>query len=130
MCKGSRIFVPHRLLHFDEGIFGDATHQFRTERCRNNKNLPRSPLFRPFGGGKTMCSGQFIARFSVTSFVATLLHRFDVELVGSSRFPRAGEGRPVLGTMSIGEGDDFNVRLTPKPEFAECRDESGASTLG
>ncbi|KID94729.1 Cytochrome P450, partial [Metarhizium majus ARSEF 297] len=130
MRKGSRILVPHRLLHFDEGIFGDATHQFRTERWRNNKNLPRSPSFRPFGGGKTMCSGRFIARFSVTSFVATLLHRFDVELVGSPRFPRADEGRLVLGTMSIREGDDFNVRLTPKPEFAECRDESGASTLG
>ncbi|KAH0592041.1 hypothetical protein MHUMG1_10252 [Metarhizium humberi] len=130
MRKGSRILVPHRLLHFDEGIFGDATHQFRTERCRNNKNLPRSPSFRPFGGGKTMCSGRFIARFSVTSFAATLLHRFDVKLVGSARFPRADEGRPVLGTMSIREGDDFNVRLTPKSEFAKCRDESGTSTLG
>ncbi|KID66300.1 Cytochrome P450, partial [Metarhizium hybridum] len=129
MCKGSRILVPHRLRHFDEGIFGDATHQFRTERWRSNKNLPRNPSFRPFGGGKTMCSGRFIARFSVTSFVATFLHRFDVELVGSPRFPRADEGRPVLGTMSIREGGDFNG-LTPRPEFAKCRDESGASTLG
>ncbi|KAG8420755.1 hypothetical protein J3458_002686 [Metarhizium acridum] len=130
MRKGNRIMVPHRLLHFDESIFGDATHQFRTDRWRNNKNLPRNPSFRPFGGGKTMCSGRFIARFSVTSFVATLLHRFDVELVGSPRFPRADEGRPVLGTMSIREGDDFNVRLTPKPEFAEFRDESNASYPG
>lgn len=38
MCKC--ILVLHRLLHFDEGIFGDATHQFRTERWRNNENLP------------------------------------------------------------------------------------------
>ena len=118
MCKGNRVMVPHRLLHFDEDIFGEATNEFRTERWTSNKDLSRSPSFRPFGGGKTMCSGRFLARFSVTTFVATLLHRFDVELVGNPSFPRADEGRPVLGTMSIRESDDFTVRLTPKPEFA------------
>ncbi|KND88582.1 7-alpha-hydroxycholest-4-en-3-one 12-alpha-hydroxylase [Tolypocladium ophioglossoides CBS 100239] len=117
MCKGNRVMVPHRLLHFDKGIFGEATHQFRTDRWLNNKDLSRSPSFRPFGAGKTMCSGRFLARFSVTTFVATLLRRFHVELVGQPAFPRADEGRPVLGTMSIREGDDFKVRLTPKAEL-------------
>lgn len=119
MRQGNRVMVPHRLLHFDESVFGEATHQFRTDRWLNNKDLPRSPSFRPFGAGKTMCSGRFLARFSVTTFVATLLHRFDIELVGNPRLPRADEGRPVLGTMSIRAGDDFKVRLIPRKGFLE-----------
>lgn len=117
MRKGNRVMVPHRLLHFDEDIFGEATHEFRINRWLDNKDLARSPSFRPFGAGKTRCSGRFLARFSVTTFVATLLRRFDVELVGKPDFPRADQGRPVLGTMSIMEGDDFKVRLTPRTVF-------------
>lgn len=66
---------------------------------------------------RPMCSGRFLARFSVTTFVATLLHRFDIELVGNSEFPHADEGRPVWGTMSVKEGDNFKVNLTPKASF-------------
>lgn len=61
-----------------------------------------------------MCSGRFLARFSVTTFVATLLRRFDLEAVGNPPFPEADEGRPALGIISIKEGHDFNVRLTPR----------------
>lgn len=122
MCKGNRVMVPHRLMHFDETIFGLSPNVFRPERWLEHEikenNLARSPSWRPFGGGKTMCSGRFLARFSVTTFVATLLHRFDVELVGNPHFPRVDEGRPVLGTMSIRDGDDFEVKLTPRPHVA------------
>lgn len=120
MCKGNRVLVPHRLMHFDADTFGERTDEFRPERWTkgNNKDgvnaLARSPSWRPFGGGKTMCSGRFLARFSVTTFVATLLARFDVKLVGNPPFPRADEGRPVLGTMSIKEGNDSNVIISPR----------------
>lgn len=134
--KGHRVMVPHRLLHFDAGVFGESPGEFRAERWLEepdgglvkggfldgdgggSNSLARSPSWRPFGGGKTMCSGRFLARFSVTTFVATLLHRFDVELVNSPGLPRADEGRPVLGTMSIREGEDFKVRLTPRTGIA------------
>ncbi|KAI0885806.1 putative cytochrome p450 [Annulohypoxylon maeteangense] len=113
MRKGNRVLVPHRLLHFDESIFGQNIYAFHPERWQK-ENLTRSPSWRPFGGGKTMCSGRFLARFSVTTFVATLLRRFDIEKVGNSPFPQADQGRPVLGIMSIKEGHDFNVKLTPR----------------
>ncbi|KIM95614.1 hypothetical protein OIDMADRAFT_205961 [Oidiodendron maius Zn] len=112
--KGGRVIVPHRLLHLDESIFGAEPHTFRPERWQQKENLARSPSWRPFGGGQTMCSGRFLARFSVTAFVAMLLQRFDVEMVGSAKLPVADEGRPVLGIMSIKEGHDFNVRLSPR----------------
>ncbi|OTB13141.1 hypothetical protein K445DRAFT_65159 [Daldinia sp. EC12] len=113
MRKGNRVLVPHRLLHFGESLFGERPNEFRPERWQRG-NLSRSSSWRPFGGGKTMCSGRFLARFSVTTFVATLLRRFDLEVVGNPPFPQADEGRPVLGTMSIKEGHDFYVRLLPR----------------
>lgn len=113
MRRGNRVMVPHRLLHFDEDVFGEATDVFRPERWQDD-SLPRSPSWKPFGAGKTMCSGRFLARFSVTIFVATLLRRFDVEIVGNAPFPQADKGRPVLGIMSIVEGQDFTVRLSPR----------------
>ncbi|KAI5919907.1 putative cytochrome p450 [Camillea tinctor] len=118
MRKGNRVMVPHRLLHFDAGVFGEDPHEFRPERWMQKKaedgtsSLARSPSWRPFGAGKTMCSGRFLARFSVTTFVATLLRRFDVQVVGNPPFPKADEGRPVLGTMSVKEGYDFKVMIS------------------
>ncbi|KAI0965081.1 putative cytochrome p450 [Xylaria arbuscula] len=119
MHKGNRVMVPHRLLHFDENVFGAEPHAFRPERWTQKaddesgiSSLTRNPSWRPFGAGKTMCSGRFLARFSVTTFVATLIHRFDVQLVGNPPFPKADEGRPVLGTMSVKDGSDFKVRIS------------------
>ncbi|KAL9109061.1 MAG: hypothetical protein Q9227_006301 [Pyrenula ochraceoflavens] len=120
MCKGNRVMVPHRLLHFDADVFGERPEEFRPARWMEKQaddgfrtnSLARSPSWRPFGAGKTMCSGRFLARFSVTTFVATLLRRFDLELVGNPSFPRVDEFRPVLGTMSVKEGDDFEVKIS------------------
>ncbi|KAF2730929.1 putative cytochrome p450 [Polyplosphaeria fusca] len=116
MRKGNRVLVPHRLLHFDGNTFGEDAHDFRPERWK--KPLTRNASWRPFGGGKTTCSGRFLARFSVTTFVATLLRRFDVEMKGNPPFPEADEGRPVLGIMSIKKGSDFKVELQPRVEFS------------
>ncbi|KAH8161441.1 hypothetical protein CIB48_g6800 [Xylaria polymorpha] len=111
--KGNRVLVPNRLLHFDEGAFGKDVKSFHPDRWRK-ADLTRSPSWRPFGGGKTMCSGRFLARYSVTCFVATILHRFNVEKVGNPPFPQADVGRPTLGIVSIKEGHDFKVTLSPR----------------
>jgi cytochrome P450 len=115
MRKGNRVLVPHRLLHFEESIFGDGAHEFRPERWK--KQLTRNPSWRPFGGGKTTCSGRFLAKFSVTTYVATLLRRFDIIMIGHPPFPKADEGRPVLGIMSIKEGSDFKIELRPRSAY-------------
>lgn len=65
-----------------------------------------------------MCSDRFLARFSVTTFVAKILHRLDADMVGNPHCPRVDEGRLVLGTMSIRDGDDLEVRLTPRLHVA------------
>lgn len=116
--KGNRVVVPHRIQHFDETAFGENTHEFRPERWLKAQNLTQSPSWHPFGAGKTLCSGRFLARYTVMSFVATILRRFDIEMVGSPPFPEGDEGRPVLGIISIKEGQDFNVGLTTRVNMA------------
>lgn len=110
ICRGNRIMVPHRLLHFDENVFGKNPEAFRRERW-SEPGIARHPSWKPFGAGKTLCSGRFLARLTVMIFVATLLRYFDVMILGNPTFPQADRGRPVLGIVSIKEGQDFKVRL-------------------
>jgi cytochrome P450 len=117
MRKGNRAMVPHRLLHFDEDVFGGNIDDWRPERWLDTeagKKLPSSPSWRPFGGGKTKCSGRFLAKYFVTAFVATLLRRFDIKMVGQPRMPQPDVGRPVLGIISVKEGDDYMVSITKR----------------
>lgn len=109
--KGNRLMIPYRQLHFDAGVFGSSIAEFRPERFSEKANLTKSSNWRPFGGGTTMCPGRYIAKRSVLLFVALLVHRFDIEMDGYQGVPAAEEGKPVLGIMSIKEGQDLKVRL-------------------
>ena len=110
--KGNTLMIPYRQLHFDEAVFGQDVESFNAERFLKRKNLAKSPSWRPFGGGRTLCPGRFMAQQSVFIFVAMLLNRFDVTLATPQSFPRPDEGKPVLGVM--GSKDDLAVRLTPR----------------
>ncbi|KAK3303785.1 putative cytochrome p450, partial [Chaetomium strumarium] len=112
--KGNRLMIPYRQLHFDEDVFGPGIEQFRPERFDEKANLTRSDNWRPFGGGSTMCPGRYVAKRAVMLFVAMLLRRFELEMVGGpdTPVPDAEQGKPVLGIMSVKEGQDLMVRLT------------------
>lgn len=119
MRKGNRVMVPHRLLHFDEDIFGHDITAWRPQRWLDTeagRKLSSSPSWRPFGGGKTKCSGRFLAKYFVTAFVATLLRRFDIKMVGDPPMPQPDVGRPVLGIISVKEGQDYLVSITKRNE--------------
>lgn len=109
--KGNRLMIPHRQLHFDESIFGDSIQDFKHERFMQKRNPTRSDNWRPFGGGNTLCPGRYVAKRTVVMFVAMLLQRFDVEMVGDQPIPATEEGKPVLGIMSVKEGEDLKVRI-------------------
>lgn len=118
MHRGQRIMIPYRLLHFDERVYGADPGSFHPERFATEKgsaqaqsDATRGPSWRPFGGGKTLCTGRFIAKRATLIAVALTLRRFDVQLVGERGLPEADLGRPVLGISGIKEGQDFLVRL-------------------
>lgn len=117
MRHGNRVMVPHRLLHFDENVFGNDVDSWQPQRWLDTdagRKLPSSPSWRPFGGGRTKCSGRFLAKFFVTAFVAALLRRFDIEAIGDPPMPQPDVGRPVLGIISVREGDDYLVSITKR----------------
>ena len=112
--KGAKIMMPYRQLHFNEAIFGPSNPQaFDPGRFLHNKDLARSPSYKPFGGGSTLCSGRFVARYEVLAFVALLVNRFDVSLVEGQRFPRFDRSKPGLGIMETKQGDDLRIELRP-----------------
>lgn len=109
--KGNRLMIPYRQLHFDESVFGANAANFEPARFEHNQKLLRSSSWRPFGGGITMCPGRYIAKESVAIFIALALRRFDMEFIGDQAFPKGAEGTPVLGIMSIEDGEDPLVRI-------------------
>jgi Cytochrome P450 len=109
--KGQVLLIPARQLHFDKDVFGAEVESFHHERFLAGKALGRSRSMRPFGGGFNHCPGRFAAYQQTLIFVALLLHRFDVELVGTQRFPRWAEDEPFPGMMAPKDHDDLNIRL-------------------
>ncbi|KAL4943638.1 hypothetical protein BDV06DRAFT_221090 [Aspergillus oleicola] len=112
--KGNRLMIPYRQLHFDESIFGTEypVTDFVPERfmSKTGRYLTRSDNWRPFGGGSTMCPGRHVAKRFVMLFVAMLAQRFEIVSL-SKRIPVADEGKPVLGLMSVVDGEDVLVKV-------------------
>ena len=109
--KGNRVMIPNRLLHFNGEIFGGDVAEFRSRRFVDNASLVRSPSWRPFGGGITMCPGRFVARQAAVTFVAMLVQRYDAELAYPQQWPKIEEGNPVLGIMATKTGEELFVRI-------------------
>jgi cytochrome P450 len=75
--------------------------------------MSRNLSFRPWGGGHTLCPGQFLAKRSVKAFVAILLSKYDLK-VESTSFPTADDAKPSPGVMLVGKGQDVKFRCTPR----------------
>ncbi|KAI1479305.1 putative cytochrome p450 [Daldinia eschscholtzii] len=115
MREGNRIMIPYRQLHFDPSVYGPDSRRFRPDRfSESNKGavLTRGPSWRPFGGGKTVCTGRYAAKRATLIFVTTLLRRFHLEMIGNPPVPEVDLGRPVLGISSFKEGHDFRVKFS------------------
>lgn len=115
---GTKVLVPYRQLHFDEKAFGANAASFDEERFLANKELSRSPSFRPFGGGTTYCPGRFLAKNEVLTFVALVLVRFEISLAEDKSdskvsFPQIEDGKPCLGI--IGPRDGWDTLLSVRP---------------
>lgn len=120
LSPGRLVLVPSRQLHFNEEVFGIDVLQFRPERFLEDKSLSRNMSFKPFGGGRTLCPGRFLARREVITFIALVLQRFELSLTDFEQtinvkeedrlqFPKIDERKPCLGIMGPIKGDDIRV---------------------
>lgn len=111
---GDRLVAPFRQLHFNEQVYGVDAEMFDHERFLRDKGLTRSGSYRPFGGGVSYCPGRYIAMQEVRVFVTLVLHRFDISLQGSQRFPHIDAGKPTTGLMEPLPGEDVVMSLGQK----------------
>lgn len=102
-----------RPLHIDLDYFGASPLDSNVKRFVNNTRYQRHPAFRPFGGGDAQCPGRQMAKKTALTFVAYVLHEYDVDLAWPQQFPKPShESHPGVAIMAPTEGDDLFVRLT------------------
>ncbi|EGP82583.1 putative P450 monooxygenase, partial [Zymoseptoria tritici IPO323] len=79
--QGSVLLMPVELMHMDERTF-PSPQEMKPERWMiddENTLSMQNKRLRAFGGGKSLCSGRFVAEHEVIGVVSQLLLRFDVE---------------------------------------------------
>jgi cytochrome P450 len=105
--------LPIRELHYEQGTWGPTPNTLSANRFMDNPRLSKSPSYRPWGGGHTLCPGRNLARRSVNAFLAIILSRFDVALE-SGTFPQNDGARPSPGVVPVAQGQDLQLLLTPR----------------
>ncbi|KAB8229431.1 cytochrome P450 [Aspergillus alliaceus] len=121
--KGTSLIIPQRVQTMNEAVFGPDYKAFDCYRFLRNKSVLRKADFRGFGGGATMCSGRYVGKHAVLSFLAILFWRYDLEMVKleqdvlgvqGKHFPRLDETKPSLGPGHPMYGDDMFLKVTPR----------------
>jgi cytochrome P450 len=100
-------------LHFDPQIWGSDSTKIQPNRFNENAKLAKSPSYRPWGGGHTLCPGRLFARRSINAFVAILLSRYELE-AEFTNFPKADGARPSPDVILVAQGQDVRLRCTPR----------------
>lgn len=112
--KGSRVLIPFRLLHLNTSVYGADAALFRPARFLGKEHRTTGGNWRPFGGGKTLCTGRYVAEHTIKLCVAIILHRFDLSIIGNASLPRGDEGTPGLGIMGLRKGEEFLVSVAAR----------------
>ncbi|KAL4770179.1 cytochrome P450 [Aspergillus nidulans var. acristatus] len=116
--EGNRVLVLYRQLHLDRATWGPAPQTLQPERFLVDNALKSSIAYRPWGAGKHICPGRFLARSAVFTFVAYLFAGFEVRLQETgtrkstrSAFPMADMSRPSPGIANIADGEDVFISV-------------------
>lgn len=115
LFPNAKIVIPYRQLHYDETVFGSDVGTFNPSRFLQNKDLYKSPFFKPFSGGMTYCSGRFLARREVLALAAVILTQYEFKLEeGQKAPPRFDLTKPTFGVMDPIGGEDVLVEIRPR----------------
>ncbi|KAL8642537.1 MAG: hypothetical protein Q9226_008500 [Calogaya cf. arnoldii] len=109
---GQTILGPFRQFHLDPNIFGPQALGFDASRFLEAKSLQHTKGYHPFGGGNTYCPGRFFARSEIYIFIATSLHRLDIELAEGQKLPAVDLDVPSSSAMPAVE--DVLIKLKPR----------------
>jgi cytochrome P450 len=110
--KNETIIGLCRQIHLNVDIFGPNITAFDPNRFVANKRLNHVRGYYPFGGGNLYCPGRFFARSKIYIFVATVLKRFDMEILESQELPNVDLEVPSSSAMPA--MSDCLVKLRPR----------------
>ena len=116
LAPGSIAMIAIRELHANTDVFGPNANEFDARRFLGN-DLDKSSCFRPFAGGSTYCVGRLLAKRLSMVFVATMLERFEIEVVGRDggkqgvSAPVPDHVTPSIGIMRPKRGEEVFIRL-------------------
>lgn len=87
--KGMVVQMPMAVLHRDRGAWGEDASTFRPDRflqhgfdhIRKSGRQNTASVFRPFGGGTSLCPGRHVATLETMALAAMMVLRFDLESV-------------------------------------------------
>ena len=115
LVPGAKILIPYRRLHHNPEVFGPNVDSFNPSRFLDNKDLHKSPSFKPFSGGITHCSGRFLAKRTVLALPAIILTQYELDLVDKEAgIPRFDVKKPTLGVMDPIGGKDILLSVRPR----------------
>jgi len=80
--KGTVILANLYGIHHNPKIWGEDVNSFRPERFLNDDEtqVVRNEALIPFGTGKRQCLGEGLARDTLFIFLASILHKFSIQL--------------------------------------------------
>lgn len=133
--KGSLVQIVTGVLHYDTHTWGDDANIFNARRFFNKDTLAKevkkaqNQAFIPFGGGKAMCPGRFLAFAEVTSFAAMMVHCFDLTTVdgGALYIPEKKLLKMGLGSTWPKEDIDVLIRRRKELEGVAWRFNTGSN---
>ncbi|RAH63499.1 cytochrome P450 [Aspergillus piperis CBS 112811] len=117
--KGSNLMIPYNRLHVDKSYWGPDAEEFKYRRFLDNPELANSRYFRPFGEGTHQCGGRMVTPIMAMYFVATVVCRYDVAIVGGVEkypLPRVETARRMatVTTKVPVAGDVPRITISPR----------------
>ncbi|KAF2689725.1 cytochrome P450 [Lentithecium fluviatile CBS 122367] len=110
--KGGVVVIANRALHTDKSTWGDDADTFVASRFQQ-KAPPMA--FRGFGQGANACCGKKFALHAISSFVAMLVMRYDIEPVDGVWVEPGQDGRDTTSQVASPVGRP-KVSMVPRED--------------
>ena len=111
--KGMIVQMPMAVMHNDPTAWGDDVASFQPRRFLKQKNTYKKNLtvYRPFGGGASLCPGRHFVCLETMALAAVMVARWDMSPVeGGWEIP--GQKQESLATNVFPPREDVRVKVT------------------
>ena len=126
LAKGSVVIVPQAALHTDPAHWGGDAGAFDPRRFLKTEGSgvrdKAAAVYRPFGGGSTICPGRFFVKGEVLMLVAMMVMRYEIKPVSERGEWKVPKPKQTSLTQNVFPPDgDVKVRITLRQEARDVK---------